>query len=86
MNLILLKHGYPIAVITNERRKQYIDALVYAQEHGDDASRLLELVVDASRESLIEYLRILSTAEESKEKAAPFYRELLETLKSAEKA
>lgn len=86
MNLILLKHGYPIAVITNERRKLYIDALVYAQENNDDANRLLELVADASRESLIEYLRILSTAEESKEKGAPFYRELFETLNTHEKA
>lgn len=82
MNLILLKHGYPIAVITNERRKQYIDAIVYAQDLQDDVSKLLYLVIDASRESLIEYLRILSTAEESREKGAPFYRELSEMLKA----
>lgn len=86
MNLILLKHGYPIAVITNQRRKKYIDALVYAQEHHDDSSRLLELVADANRESLIEYLRILSTADESRGKGAPFYQEMLETLKTHGKA
>jgi Fic family protein len=63
MNLILLRGGYPIAVITNERRKEYIDALVYAQDRQDDTGRLLDLVADASRDSLIEYLRILSTAE-----------------------
>jgi Fic family protein len=63
MNLTLLRGGYPIAVITNERRKEYIDALIYAQEHQDDTGRLLDLVADASRDSLIEYLRILSTAE-----------------------
>jgi len=86
MNLILLKHGYPIAVITNQRRKQYIDALVYAQENNDDASSLLELFADASRESLIEYLQMLSTAEESKGNEMPFYREMLETLKIHGKA
>lgn len=64
MNLLLLRSGYPIAVITNELRKQYIDALVHAQEYQDDASRLLDMVADASRDSLKEYLRILSTAEE----------------------
>jgi Fic family protein len=67
MNLLLLRSGYPIAVITNERRKQYMDALVYAQERQGDTSRLWDLVADASRESMLEYLRILSTAEDSKD-------------------
>ncbi len=80
MNLTLLRHGYPIAVLTNERRKEYIDALVYAQEHNDDASRLLELVADTSRISLIEYLRMLSTAEGYGVEDLPFYQEMLEML------
>src|SRR5262245_56447447 len=82
MNLTLLRHGYPIAVIANERRKEYIDALVYAQDHQDDTSALLELVADTSRASLIEYLRTLSTAEGSRVKDMPFYQEMSEMLEA----
>lgn len=82
MNLTLLRHGYPIAVITNERRKEYIDALVYAQDHQDDTSALLELVADTSQVSLIEYLRILLTAEGSRVEDMPFYQEMSEMLEA----
>lgn len=81
MNLLFLQRGYPVAVITNERRKDYIDSLVYAQTHNDDTSRVVGLVSDASRESMIETLRILSTAYESKGKGLPFYQEMLTYLK-----
>lgn len=86
MNLILLRRGYPIAVITNERRKEYIDVLIFAQQHQDDISGLVSMVADASRESIIEYLRVLSTAEESKGKGLPFYQEMLAMLKEQREA
>src|SRR5207244_2877712 len=52
MNLFLLRSGYPIAVLRTERRKEYIDSLVYAQEHEDNTQLLVSLVVDACREAL----------------------------------
>lgn len=76
-NLILIRHGYPIAVITNERRSSYIDALVYAQNNSDDVDELTKIVADASRESMIDYLRILLTASESRAKSLPIYDEVL---------
>ncbi|HSK74438.1 MAG TPA: Fic family protein [Pyrinomonadaceae bacterium] len=82
LNLLLIRCGYPLAVITNERRKDYIDALVYAQNKTDDTTDLINLVAEASRESMIDYLRILSTAGESKGKGLPFYDEMLEFLKN----
>ncbi len=81
MNLLLIRRGYPVAVITNERRKEYIDSLAYAQANNDEIGGLINLVAEASRESIIEHLRILSTAYESKGKGLPFYREMLALLK-----
>ena len=74
MNLCLLRAGYPITVITNERRAAYLDALVYGQSHGDDATPLARLVSEACRASLLEYLSVLSTAGESRGRGAVFYR------------
>lgn len=76
-NLILIRHGYPIAVITNERRSSYIDALAYAQSNNDDVDELIKIVADASHESIIDYLRILLTASESRAKSLPIYDEML---------
>lgn len=81
MNLFLLRNGFPVAVITNERRKDYIDALVYGQANENDTSRLTSLVADAARESLTEYLRVLSTASESRGSGAAFYEEMASLLK-----
>ena len=75
-NLILIRLGYPIAVITNECRKDYIDSLVYAQNNAGDTDALIKIVAEASRESMIDYLRILSTAGDSKGKGLPFYDEM----------
>jgi Fic family protein len=82
LNLMLIRHGYPIAIINNERRKDYIDSLVYAQNNRDDTDALIKIVAEASRESMIDYLRILSTADESKGKGLPFYNEMLAFLNS----
>jgi Fic family protein len=51
MNLILLRAGYPIAVIPVERRAEYIDALVAAQATEND-SAFRRLVSEAVEESL----------------------------------
>lgn len=82
MNLFLLRAGYPITVITNDGRQAYIDALVHAQDNSDDTELLTTLVADACRESLIETLRILSTAESSQGKGLPFYQDMLDFLAS----
>lgn len=82
MNLLLLQSGYPIAVIPNERRKDYIEALVYGQSHQDATEPLTRLVAEACRASLVEHLRILSTALESRGRGLPFYQEMLASLKA----
>ena len=76
MNLLLLRTGYPIVVISNQVRKDYIDAIVDAQQQND-ISPLLTLLLDAAQKSLIEMLHILSTARESRGRGLPFYEEML---------
>lgn len=61
LNLLLLRAGYPIAVLPIERRANYIDALVDAQE-GRGTGALLGLVMDAVEASLDETLAICETA------------------------
>jgi len=80
MNFILLRYGYPVAVITNENRKQYIDSLAYAQENQDETDRFVEIIIDATKESLIDYLRITSTAPVVKGKGRPFYAKMQRVL------
>ncbi|WP_337906906.1 Fic family protein [Iningainema tapete] len=79
MNLLLLRAGYPIVVISNQVRKAYIDAIVEAQQHSD-RSPIITLVLDAAQQSLIEMLQILSTAKESRGRGLPFYEEMLDFL------
>ncbi|MBF0258721.1 MAG: Fic family protein [Desulfamplus sp.] len=76
MNFILLQQGYPVAVISNQTRKNYIESLIFAQENKDDTSKFLEMVINAEKESLIDYLRIASTAPNKGEKGLPFYQEM----------
>ncbi len=83
MNLALVREGYPIAVISNERRAQYIDALVHGQNHDDNTSHLRALVASACRDSFVEYLRILSTAAESQGRGLPFYQEMVAFLNAS---
>lgn len=77
MNLLLLRAGYPIVVISNQTRKAYIDAIVDAQQNNHNIDQLLELIVDAAQNSLIEMLQILATASESRGRGLPFYEEML---------
>lgn len=61
---------------SNENRKEYIDSLVHAQESDDDTTQFFEIVIDAVKDSLIDYLRIVSTALDNKGKGTPFYQEM----------
>jgi Fic family protein len=75
MNLLLLRFGYPIAVISDRASQAYTDAIVEGQQQN--ISPFLELLLDAAQQSLIETLRILSTAQESQGRGFPFYEEML---------
>lgn len=55
MNLILMRYGYPIAIITREDRLRYYDALETAQ--STDLTGLIALIVECLHESLEEYER-----------------------------
>ena len=81
MNLLMLQAGYPILVISNQLRKQYIDALIKGQQTDDDFRELLALVVESTQQSLIEMLQILATAKASRGKGLPFYQDMLEYFK-----
>ncbi|MBO0352005.1 Fic family protein [Phormidium pseudopriestleyi FRX01] len=76
MNLLLIRAGYPIVVINNQARNDYINALAYAQQNQDDLSRLFDLVYDAAIASLVEILGMLVTAKSSQRKGQEFYREI----------
>jgi Fic family protein len=59
MNLILLQHGYPIAIIKKEARKTYIDALE-ASSSTDDNAAFNAIVFQAVESSLDIYLEAIS--------------------------
>ncbi|WP_371121511.1 Fic family protein [Microcoleus sp.] len=80
MNLLLIRAGYPIAVIDNQIRNDYINALAYGQQNQDDLSQLFELIFDATISSLVEVLRLLVTASSSRGKAQAFYQEITDFL------
>ena len=50
MNLLLMRYGFPIAVITKEDRNRYYDALEESQ--GSDLSAFISLVAESVGESL----------------------------------
>jgi Fic family protein len=83
MNLLLLRRGYPVTVLRAEQRAAYIDALVAAQA-GGGTGPLLKLVAGACRESLLEYLRVLATAGESRGRAGDLYERVLTALDGKE--
>ena len=62
MNLLLMRAGYPIAVLRVEDRAAYMDALVMAQSGGGDGA-LLALVSDAVEASLRDTLTLCVSAE-----------------------
>ncbi len=80
MNLLLIHAGYPIVVINNQIRNDYINALAYGQQNQDDLSRFFDLVCDATIASLVETLRLVVTAASSREKGQAFYQEITDFL------
>ncbi|NJL89043.1 MAG: Fic family protein [Coleofasciculaceae cyanobacterium SM2_1_6] len=83
MNLLLIRSGYPIVVIRNQIRNDYINALAYGQQNQDDLSQLYDLVFDATITSLVEVLRLLVTAKSNREKGQDFYQEITDFLDSS---
>jgi Fic family protein len=83
MNLLLIRAGYPIVVIDNQIRNDYINALAYGQQNQDDLSQLYDLVFDATISSLMEVLRLLVTASSSRGKGQAFYQEITDFLDRA---
>lgn len=53
MNLMLMRHGYPIAIVTKEDRLRYYDALEFSQ--ASDLTPFVVLVAECIEESLEEY-------------------------------
>ena len=53
MNLILMRYGFPIAIVTREDRMRYYDALEETQ--SSDLSQFLSLISECVEESLEEY-------------------------------
>lgn len=53
MNLVLMRHGYPISVITRDDRARYYDTLEHS--HSSDLTPFISLVSDTLEESLDEY-------------------------------
>lgn len=80
MNLLLIRSGYPIVVINNQVRNDYINALAYGQQNQDDLSQLFALIFDATISSLVEVLRLLVTASSSRRKGQAFYQEITDFL------
>lgn len=81
MNLLLLKAGFPIVTISNEKRQAYIESLVQAQSSQAQISQtnltgLLNLVCEAAHESLVETLSVVASAADSRGKGLAFYREM----------
>lgn len=61
LNLILIRAGYPVAVLHVEDRVAYIESLVAAQETGNQTS-LVELVVRSVENSLAETITVARSA------------------------
>ena len=80
MNLLLIRASYPIVVIDNQIRNDYINALAYGQQNQDDLSQLFALIFDATISSLVEVLRLLVTASSSRGKGQAFYQEITDFL------
>src|SRR6266516_3758332 len=65
MNLMLMRYGCPIAIITREDRARYYDALEDSQIGG--LSSMIRLVAESVRESLEEYERAVEEHRENEE-------------------
>jgi Fic family protein len=77
MNLLLLQAGYPIVIISNQVRKDYIDTVVAAQQQTADLNPFLELIIDSTQTAFVDTLQIVATASSSRGQGLPFYTEML---------
>jgi len=68
MNLILMRYGYPISIITKEDRMRYYDALEISQ--SSDLTPFIALVIECIDESLEEYEEAAKEQKEQQEWAA----------------
>ena len=78
MNLILLQQGFPIAIITNEKREQYLASL----ERADQGNFLPfnRLIIEAVSNSLCDYLNMIAPVETEKDKGIYFYEFIVQYL------
>jgi hypothetical protein len=74
MNLVLMRHGYPISIITRNDRARYYDAL--EQSHGSDLTPFIALVCDTLEESLDEYEKAVQEEREKLEWARSLMTQL----------
>jgi Fic family protein len=56
MNLLLLQHGYPIAIIKKEKRAEYIAAIEYARQN-EDFTKFYTVIIEAAEYVLDAYLQ-----------------------------
>lgn len=61
MNLLLMQAGFPIVVIPNVRRLDYINAIVAYQQQQMGVAPLLDLVIDGAIESLNQTLEVVES-------------------------
>jgi len=66
MNLILMRTGYPIAIIRKEDRPRYYEALEISHQKRD-ISPLVELIIERNTYTLREYLRAIREEKRAKE-------------------
>ena len=76
MNLLLLRAGLPIVVISQGDRLAYINGLVAAQQGGANEA-LVTLVANGVKASLVEILAVVATAGTSRGRGEGFYGELM---------
>lgn len=65
MNLVLMRHGYPISIITRDDRARYYDAL--EASHNTDLTPFISLACDTLEESLDEYEKAVQEQREKME-------------------
>lgn len=82
MNLLLMRAGFPLAIIANQQRQAYIEAIAHGQRSQNDTSQLLAIVIAAVRASFVETLSLIATATDSRSKGRPFYQEMVEFLRT----
>lgn len=85
MSLLLLRAGYPIAIIASELRQHYIETLVQGQQ-AEHWEPFYQLVIEATQTALVEMLGVLATAADNAAKPLPFYQEMLDFLQSQKTA